>query len=89
MKTDFDRLLLAEIPDAVTITTPEGEVVYWNRGAEAVFGYRSEEAVGRSVDTGCGIRPEDQARLEAERFVSQVERFLPAAGGGEVAWGAE
>lgn len=27
--------------------------------------------------------------IEAERFVPQVERFLPAAGGGEVAWGAE
>ncbi len=67
MKADFDRLLLAEIPDAVMITTPEGEVVYWNRGAEAVFGYRAEEAVGRSVDEL--VVPPD--RLEEERRLTR------------------
>jgi protein-histidine pros-kinase len=49
MATDFDKLILSEIPDAVIVTSPEGEVVYWANGAEAVFGYNSDEAVGCSL----------------------------------------
>ena len=69
MTTDFDRLLLAEIPDAVMITTPEGEVVYWNPGAEAVFGYRAEEAVGRPLDEL--VVPPDR-RAEERRLLREV-----------------
>ena len=46
MTTDFDNLLLNETPDAIVISTPAGKVVYWNKGAESVFGYTSAEAVG-------------------------------------------
>jgi len=34
----FSDLLLRELPDAVAITTPKGEIVYWNVGAERLFG---------------------------------------------------
>jgi protein-histidine pros-kinase len=50
VKVDFDDLILNETPDAVIITTPEGKVVYWNKGAETVFGYTSAEAVGCPVN---------------------------------------
>ena len=50
MKTDFDRLLLDENPDALIVTTPEGIVVHWNKEAEAVFGFTPAEAVGRRVN---------------------------------------
>jgi len=43
-------LLLRELPDAVSITTPAGEIVYWNGGAERLFGYSAAEALGSSVD---------------------------------------
>ncbi|HEX3578913.1 MAG TPA: PAS domain S-box protein [Thermoanaerobaculia bacterium] len=43
-------LLLLETPDAVTITTPSGEIVYWNVGAERLFGYSPDDAIGRSID---------------------------------------
>jgi protein-histidine pros-kinase len=43
-------LLLRETPDAVTITTPSGEIVYWNSGAEQLFGYSSADAIGSSID---------------------------------------
>lgn len=49
MATDFGKLILGEIPDAVIVTNPEGAVVCWTKGAEAVFGYTGEEAVGRSL----------------------------------------
>jgi PAS domain S-box-containing protein len=51
MNSTFDRLLLDENPDAVMITTPSGEVVYWNNGAESIFGFPRALAVGHAVDT--------------------------------------
>lgn len=50
MAIDFGTLILNETPDAVVITTPGGEVVCWTNGAQAVFGYTSDEAVGRQLD---------------------------------------
>lgn len=49
MKTDFNRMLLDESPDAVIATSPEGRVLFWNSAAETIFGYSSEETVGRTL----------------------------------------
>lgn len=46
MKIDFDKLLLNESPDAVIAVTREGKVLYWSKGAQAVFGYTREETIG-------------------------------------------
>lgn len=45
-KTDFNKILVNETPDAVIITTPDGTVACWNSGAEALFGYASTEVIG-------------------------------------------
>ncbi|NYE61019.1 PAS domain S-box-containing protein [Duganella sp. 1224] len=50
MTTDFGTLILQQTPDAVVVTTTGGEVACWTNGAQAVFGYTSEEAVGRQLD---------------------------------------
>jgi PAS domain S-box-containing protein len=45
MNSTFDRVLLDRSPDAVILTTPTGEVIYWNNGEESIFGFaRSEVA---------------------------------------------
>jgi PAS domain S-box-containing protein len=44
-------VLLHETPDAIVVATPDGKVLYWNNEAESVFGYSSDEAVGRPLDT--------------------------------------
>jgi protein-histidine pros-kinase len=49
MTETFDRMLLDENPDAVIVTTPDTVVVHWNRGAETIYGYKAEEAVGRRL----------------------------------------
>jgi len=50
MLTDFTTLLADESPDAAIITTADRVVLYWNKGAESIFGYTEAEALGRTVD---------------------------------------
>jgi len=47
-------MLCAEIveasPDAILFSDREGIIRLWNRGAEALFGYRAIDALGQSLD---------------------------------------
>lgn len=48
-----DRLggaVIREIPDAVVYADREGAIRFWNAGAERIFGFSADEAVGRSLD---------------------------------------
>ena len=36
--------------DAVLFSDREGRILLWNRGAERIFGWTAEEAVGKSMD---------------------------------------
>lgn len=47
---DLSRQLIQNAPDAILITDPQGNIVLWNPGAEAIFGYTAEEAVGQPLD---------------------------------------
>jgi PAS domain S-box-containing protein len=44
-------------PDAIIFADRDGTIRLWNAGAEAMFGYRAEEVLGRSLDL---IIPEKQ-----------------------------
>ena len=46
----FCRRLAREAPDAIVYADAEGVIRFWNRGAEQIFGWSAEEAVGRSLD---------------------------------------
>jgi len=63
-----ERLVDAS-PDALIALTIEGRVLSWNRAAEAIFGYRADEVIGKSLDEEL-VPPEarDAAR-EAHREV--------------------
>ena len=49
--------LVDGLADAVIVADPHGTIVYWNRAAEGVFGWNSEQAVGKTLDL---IVPERQ-----------------------------
>ncbi len=59
------RQIVAEAPEAIIFADRDGTIRLWNAGAEAMFGYRAEEAVGRSLDL---IIPEKQRALHWEGF---------------------
>jgi len=37
-------------PDAIVCTDRDGVIRLWNAGAEAIFGYRADEVVGRTLE---------------------------------------
>jgi PAS domain S-box-containing protein len=42
--------IVAGSPDAILFADREGKIRLWNAGAEAVFGWRADEVMGRSMD---------------------------------------
>lgn len=59
--------LVATAGDAIIFVDRSGTIVLWNSGAEAIFGYRADEAVGESLDL---IIPE---RLRARHWDGYLE----------------
>lgn len=47
--TDEIDIILNALPDAIILVNHEGKVVYWNPASERIFGYRSEEAIGKNL----------------------------------------
>jgi PAS domain S-box-containing protein len=70
-REDAARLaaIVAGAEDAIVSKTLEGVITSWNRAAEAMFGYSSAEAVGRSITL---IIPTE--RLSEEREILQKLR---------------
>ena len=50
-----DAILSAQ-SDAIIAADKEGAIIFWNPGAERIFGYSRTEAVGRSLDIIIPIR---------------------------------
>src|ERR1051325_3242936 len=48
--SSFGDRLVDECPDALIALSFDGRVLFWNRGAETIFGYAAAEAVGRSLE---------------------------------------
>lgn len=44
------KLIIEGTPDAVLFADQKGLIRYWNNGAERIFGFSAEEALGRSLD---------------------------------------
>ena len=46
----FALTLAREAPDAIVYADAGGAIRFWNHGAERIFGFSEEEAVGRTLD---------------------------------------
>jgi diguanylate cyclase (GGDEF)-like protein/PAS domain S-box-containing protein len=58
----FQAHILDMIGEAVIAIDPKGQVAYWNRGAERLYGLSPEDTVGRSIFEIAGghlVNPED------------------------------
>jgi methyl-accepting chemotaxis protein len=48
--TGIYEALLQESEDAVLVMDEGGNVVFWNKGAESLWGYSSSEAIGKNIE---------------------------------------
>jgi PAS domain S-box-containing protein len=45
----FQALLLDSVDQAIIATAPRGEILYWNKGAERLYGWRADEVMGKNA----------------------------------------
>jgi PAS domain S-box-containing protein len=75
------RSLLAAIvaasDDAIVSKTLDGIILSWNDGAQRLFGYTPEEAVGQSIDLiiPSELRPEERRILDRLRQGQRIDHF--------------
>jgi PAS domain S-box-containing protein len=67
-----------DAPDrAVIVTTVEGTILAWSAGAEALYGWREEEVLGRQV---LGVTPTNLSMGVGARIMSQLQAGVPWRG---------
>ncbi|WP_228895866.1 PAS domain-containing sensor histidine kinase [Pseudoduganella aquatica] len=71
MPTDFAKLILEELPDAVIVTREGGEIVCWTRRAQAMFGYTQQDALGRRLYQLLLPAGQDDDGLAIEQHITQ------------------
>jgi len=45
----YQKNVLEAIEQSVIITRPDGQIIYWNTFAEKLYGWKSEEVIGKSI----------------------------------------
>ena len=79
--SELGNALLNSASDAIIATDREGMIIFWNPGAERIFGFRPEEAVGRSLDL---IIPENLRARHWSGFRHTMETGTSRYGHGDL-----
>jgi PAS domain S-box-containing protein len=77
----LSEALLASPSDAIVATDREGRIVFWNPGAERIFGFAASEAIGQSLDL---IIPENLRARHWEGFRHTMETGTSRYGHGDL-----
>lgn len=77
----FSRALTENSPDAILYTGSDGRIAYWNAGAERIFGFSAEEALGRSLDL---IIPENLRKRHWDGFEKTMHTGQTRYGSGDL-----
>jgi PAS domain S-box-containing protein len=73
--------LLNSASDAIIATDRDGLIVFWNPGAERIFGFTADEAAGRSLDL---IIPENLQARHWQGFRRTMETGVSRYGHGDL-----
>lgn len=69
-RQELHRQLVTECNDAIVFSDREGIIRLWNKGAERMFGFSAEDAVGKSLDI---FIPENQRARHWEGYFRVME----------------
>ena len=61
--------VMDNISSAVIITDVNLQITHWNKGAEALYGWKEEEVIGHLVDNMCGTQFAVGQQLEAQKLL--------------------
>ncbi len=68
---NFLESIVERAGDAISVVDLEGRVIYWNEGAERIYGYRKEEALGKKISDF--LYPKDERlRVEEETLMKEL-----------------
>jgi PAS domain S-box-containing protein len=67
---NFLESIVEKAGDAISVVDLEGKVVYWNDGAEKIYGYKREEVFGKKLSQFLYPR-EEQSRAEEEKLMGK------------------
>ncbi len=80
MDSGLTQLLFDQTPDALVGLSPDGHVMFWNRGAQDLFGYSEEEVLGKmllELVVPAHLRDEELAMMrEAEEKGTSTHQSL-------------
>ncbi|HZR38719.1 MAG TPA: PAS domain-containing sensor histidine kinase [Ktedonobacteraceae bacterium] len=65
----FQATILNNIQESVIVTDLQGKITYWNKGAQRIFGYASQEMLGKTPDL---LYP-DKAMSDLQADLQQIE----------------
>jgi two-component system NtrC family sensor kinase len=77
---NFLESIVEKAGDAISVVDLEGKVLYWNEGAEKIYGYTKEEVLGKNLSQF--LYPRDE-KLKAEEE-KLVEKLMARIKRGEV-----
>ena len=78
---EFSTALVASMAEAIVYADGKGAIVWWNRGAEQMFGYSSAEAIGQTLDI---IIPENLRARHWEGYDRTMETGESRYGAGDL-----
>src|SRR5438105_3161129 len=62
------RSVVQSAADAIVLADDSGRIIFWNKGAESMFGYQEEEVTGTSLEVLMPESYRDRHRAGFERF---------------------
>lgn len=78
---EFSRALVVDAPDAIIYADAQGLIRFWNRGAERLFGFSEQEALGQSLDI---IIPSNLRKRHWDRYGHTMQTGTTRYGNGEI-----
>ena len=68
---DFQAYLLSQVDDSIIGTNSNFQIIYWNHGAEKMYGFTEDEALGKESTEL--LRPIYRKKGEREKIVQEID----------------